>query len=75
MSTSTITFRVSSEERWFFEKMAQFNGMTLSEMVRTKTLEALEDQYDLHSHRKAMEAHRRGDESISHSEMKALLGL
>ena len=75
MSTSTITFRVSNEERGFFEEMARFNGMTLSEMVRTKTLEALEDQYDLHSHRKAMQAHRLGDESISHDEMKELLGV
>jgi|GEM_PF-223983 len=73
MGTRTITFRVSEEEREFFEQMAQFNGMSLSDMVRQKSLEALEDQYDLQAHRQAMAAHRAKDESVSFEQMREML--
>lgn len=72
---STITFRVSEEEKSFMLAMADLNGMTISELVRTKLLETLEDQIDLDIYKKAMENHYALDESISHEEMKRELGL
>lgn len=37
----SITFRVSDEEKEFLLAMADLNGMTISELVRTKLMESL----------------------------------
>ena len=42
----TITLKVSEDEKTFMKAMAKFEGVSLSELIRTKTLEALEDEYD-----------------------------
>ncbi|MBU5360242.1 toxin-antitoxin system antitoxin subunit [Enterococcus raffinosus] len=67
----SITFRVSDEEKEFLLAMADLNGMTISELVRTKLMESLEDQIDININEKANER----DKSISHEEMKRELGL
>ena len=67
----SITFRVSDEEKEFLLAMANLNGMTISELVRTKLMESLEDQIDINIYEKANER----DKSISHEEMKRELGL
>lgn len=72
---STITFRVSEDEKAFMVAMADLNGMTISELARTKLIEVLEDQIDLDIYNKAITKHRTHDESISHEEMKRELGL
>lgn len=72
---STITFRVTEEEKAFMLAMADLNGVTISELARTKLLESLEDQIDIDIYKKAMEEHQALDESISHEEMKRALGL
>lgn len=43
---ATITVRVSEEEKKFLDHMATFEGKSLSELLKTKTLESLEDAYD-----------------------------
>lgn len=45
--TSTITLRVSSQEREFIEGMAEFEGKSKSEMIKDIVLEQLEDSYDV----------------------------
>ena len=75
MSTTTITFRVSEEERNFFEAMAKFNNKSLSELVREKALEALEDEYDLQSYKQAMKEYRKNPVSYSIDEVREELGL
>jgi len=72
---STITFRVTEEEKAFMLAMADLNGVTISELARTKLLESLEDQIDIDIYKKAMEEYQALDESISHEEMKRELGL
>ena len=72
---SNITFRVTDEEKKFMQSMAELNGLSLSELARTKLLEALEDQIDIGLYEKAMKAHELKDESISHEEMLQELGL
>lgn len=72
---SVITFRVSEEEKDFMLAIAELNGMSLSELARTKLLETLEDQIDLEIYKKAVDRHNQLDESISHEEMKRELGL
>lgn len=43
---STITLKVSESDKRFMKTMADFEGISLSELIRSKTIEALEDQYD-----------------------------
>lgn len=54
---------------------ADLNGMTISELARTKLTESLEDQIDIDIYEKAMAEHNERDKSISHEEMKRELGL
>jgi len=72
---SIVTFRVSDEEKLFIQSMADLNGVSLSELARTKLLEGLEDQIDLALYEKAMTAHKLNDESVSHQDMLLELGL
>lgn len=72
---SVVTFRVSDEEKSFIQSMADLNGVSLSELARTKLLEGLEDQIDMDLYEKAMAAHKVNDESISHQDMLRELGL
>lgn len=43
---ATITLKVSEADKMFMQAMAKFEGISLSELIRTKTLESLEDEYD-----------------------------
>ncbi|EUJ16596.1 type II toxin-antitoxin system RelB family antitoxin [Listeria aquatica] len=71
--SSTITIRVSDEEKEFIKKMATFYGLSVSELSRKQLLEALEDQIDLNVYKEALQAHKAKDESISLQEMKRVL--
>lgn len=44
---AAITLKVSEQDKLFMQAMAKFEGVSLSELIRTKTLEALEDKYDV----------------------------
>lgn len=72
---STVTFRVTDEEKSFIQAMADLNDLSLSELARTKVLEGLEDQIDMALYEKAIKSHELNDESISHQEMLQELGL
>ena len=43
---TTITLKVSEADKKFMQAIAKFEGVSLSELIRTKTLEATEDEYD-----------------------------
>ena len=43
---TTITLKVSEADKKFMQVIAKFEGVSLSELIRTKTLEAIEDEYD-----------------------------
>lgn len=72
---TTITFRVSESEKTFIQAMAELNGLSLSELARTKLLEGLENQIDMSLYEKAMTEYNLHDESISHQDMLKELGL
>ncbi|WP_208560626.1 type II toxin-antitoxin system RelB family antitoxin [Marinilactibacillus kalidii] len=71
---STITFRVSEEEKNYLEKIAQFENVSLSDFVRQQALNAAEDRIDYNTYHKLMEEHNKKDESISHEQMLKELG-
>ncbi len=66
---STVTFRVTDKEKAFIQSMADLNGLSLSELARTKLSEVLEDKVDMNLYQKAMKDHELNDESISHQDM------
>ena len=43
---TTITLKVSEADKKFMQAIAKFEGVSLSELISTKTLEAIEDEYD-----------------------------
>ena len=43
---TTITLKVSEADKKFMQAIAKFEGVYLSELIRTKTLEAIEEEYD-----------------------------
>ena len=43
---TTITLKVSEADKKFMQAIAKFEGVSLSELILTKTLEAIEDEYD-----------------------------
>ncbi|ANZ57684.1 antitoxin [Fructilactobacillus lindneri] len=43
---ATITVRVSTEEKEWLQEMADFYGISLSELVKNYSIEQIEDEYD-----------------------------
>ena len=43
---TTITLKISEADKKFMQAIAKFEGVSLSELIRTKTLDAIEDEYD-----------------------------
>ena len=72
---ATITVRVTESEKQFLDAMAQFEGKSLSELLKTKTLESLEDQYDSIVAEKAYEEFLVDPVTVSHDELMKDLGL
>jgi uncharacterized protein (DUF1778 family) len=46
--TTTITIRVTEEEKKWLQLMANFYGITISELVMHYDLDKLEDKYDVY---------------------------
>lgn len=76
---AAITLKVSEQDKLFMQAMAKFEGVSLSELIRTKTLEALEDEYDARVADIASSEYEadlaKGIEPISWEEMLEELGL
>ncbi|MFM0779766.1 type II toxin-antitoxin system RelB family antitoxin [Streptococcus suis] len=76
---AAITLKVSEQDKLFMQAMAKFEGVSLSELIRTKTLEALEDEYDARvadiAWAEYQEDLANGIEPISWKEMLEELGL
>ena len=72
---ATITFRLSEEEKGLIEKVSKFNNVSISDFARRALIEAAEDYMDIQTYNKLMKEHEENDQSISHEQMKAELGL
>ena len=70
---SMITLRVSEEEKEVLQRYADFTGVSLSEFIKTRVIESIEDEYDL----KMIEEYEknRKKEIYSLDEVKKLLGI
>ncbi|HIY57885.1 MAG TPA: toxin-antitoxin system antitoxin subunit [Candidatus Tetragenococcus pullicola] len=72
---ATITFRLSEEEKGLIEKVSKFDNVSISDFARKALIEAAEDYMDIQTYNKLMKEHEENDQSISHEQMKAELGL
>lgn len=76
---TTITLKVSEADKAFMQAMAKFEGVSLSELIRTKTLEALEDEYDARvgelAYQEYLEDVKNGYEPMTLEEMAKELGI
>ena len=43
---TTITLKVSEADKKFMQANAKFEGVSFSELIRTNTLDAIDDEYD-----------------------------
>jgi len=73
---SMITLRVSEEEKEVLQRYADFTGVSLSEFIKTRVIESIEDEYDL----KMIEEYEKKKlnnelEFYSLEEVKKLLGI
>lgn len=66
---ATITVRVSEDEKKFLDAMAKFEGKSLSELLKTTTLDSLEDAYDAHVGDKAYEEYLSNPNTVTHDEL------
>ncbi|MCL2391464.1 MAG: DUF6290 family protein [Oscillospiraceae bacterium] len=52
---AVITLKMPDAEKMFLQAVAKLEGVSLSELIRTQTLNALEDKYDAHIADEALE--------------------
>ncbi|MBC6315760.1 type II toxin-antitoxin system RelB family antitoxin [Listeria grandensis] len=72
---ATITVRVSDIEKQFLDDMAKFEGKSLSDLLKTTTLESLEDEYDARVADYAYEEYLKQAKSCPLSDLMSEYGL
>ena len=76
---TTITLKVSEADKAFMQAMAKFEGVSLSELIRTKTLESLEDEYDARvgelAYQEYLKDMENGQEAVSITDLAEELGI
>ncbi|WP_369670117.1 type II toxin-antitoxin system RelB family antitoxin [Enterococcus lactis] len=61
-----INIRVSIEEKDFLEKVANFNGDSISEFIRSNSLQSAKPLVDFEIYKELMKEHKKNNQSISH---------
>ncbi len=72
---ATCTVRMSEKEKAMMESYAEFNGITLSELIRTAVMEKLEDEYDAKTADEAYRLFLLDPETVSFEDVKREYGL
>lgn len=71
---TTITVKVTEEEKNFLEKIASLENVSLSDYVRTRAIDSAEEQMDYLTYLDIMSKQKEED-NVSFEEAKAKLGL
>ncbi len=72
---STVTIRLSEEEKNFLKDYADMNNKSLSEIVRESIFETIEDKYDLILLKKAIEEFKEDNTTYTSNEVWEMLGI
>ena len=71
----TISLRLNEEDTLLIKKYAEFNKLSVSELIRQTVLERIEDDYDLKVYRKVMIEHEKNPVTYTLEEVEKELGL
>lgn len=69
----SLTLRLSPIEKDVLQKIADFNGMTLSEYTRSALLEKVEDEYDVKLLIESLEENKKNPQTYSLEDVKRIL--
>ena len=70
-----ISVRLNDADTALFQKYAELNGISVSELVRQSVLDRIEDEYDLKTYEKALAAFRAHPVTYTLDEVERELGL
>ena len=68
-----ISLRLNQEDTLLIKKYAEFNKLSVSELIRQTVLERIEDDYDIRSYKKAMEEYKANPVTYTHAEVVRML--
>ena len=71
----TLSLRLSDEDATLIRRYADMNGMTVSELVRRRVIERIEDEFDLKLYEKAMADFKADPVTYTLNEVESELGL
>lgn len=71
----TISLRLSHDDSMLIKKYAEFNSMTVSEVIRKAVMEKIEDEYDTVLFEKALKEFNENPVTYSLDEIESELGL
>ena len=68
-----ISLRLNQEDTLLIKKYAEFNKVSVSELIRQTVLERIEDDYDIRAYKKAMEEYKANPVTYTHVEVVKML--
>lgn len=71
----TISLRLNEQDTELIKRYAEFNKVSVSELIRRVVLEKIEDEYDLKEYEKALAEYRNNPTIYTLDEVEAELGL
>lgn len=71
----TISLRLSDEDTLLIKKYAEFNRMSVSDLIRQTVMERIETEYDLELFEKAMADYKNNPVTYSLDDVEKELGL
>lgn len=71
----TISLRLNEHDTELIKRYAEFNKVSVSELIRRIVLEKIEDEYDLKEYEKALAEYRANPVTYTLDEVEAELGL
>jgi RHH-type rel operon transcriptional repressor/antitoxin RelB len=72
---TTVTVRLSNDDKNLITSYAQTKGVSVSDLVREAVLERIEDEIDLELYRQAMDEFRKNPVTYSFEEVAKDIGL
>lgn len=70
-----ISLRLNEQDTELIKRYAEFNKVSVSELIRRIVLEKIEDEYDLKEYEKALAEYRGNPVTYTLDEVEAELGL
>ena len=68
-----ISLRLNQEDTLLIKKYAEFNKLSVSELIRQTVLERIEDDYDIRAYKKAMAEYKANPVTYTHAEVVKML--